>query len=411
MHFLLEPILSQIESLAYGFFFDTYNEKEVALLMKFEASIITSIMQECPIEIILSNPKIANRTTTLCIKDNLESPLLITWQNFSSEDSKYKGFDEVIIRLIKSDKLKIVLLNELTHPVFIRMVSKKNQFLEFDKWYYKIMSSPKEPSDSLSKIDHFSENNDNGFKIEIQNIGNSNEKAMFVLAPFEASKWGNNLINGESHFKIDEYIIDGKHGYNQEFSVRSILNWGFKENEELFYSPKKTNGKELTDFLVVNNNLAILIESKYVISEKTNKLNKALSKAVNQLIKAENIIWDNVDEIENEELRERLSKCKIIFKICVYNDAIILNDRSCQNIIKKHDKEDIPIFISVRVLSEFIAIINRDARDNFSFSFIVNLARIYYNFIDSDDEIMIVRNLVVKGETSNQNYMPPDLFE
>lgn len=409
MYFASQHILDAIKLICGGFFFDIYNEEEVALLIKYDASIITSIMQGCPIEIILRNPKITNRSTKLYIKDNEKNPLWIIWQNFSVEDNNYKGFDEIIIRLIKSDKIKIVLYNELNYPIFTRTISKRNQLPEFDKWYQKIMNSSEDYSDSINDIDYLLENNNNGFKIKVENNSNSNDESLLLLLSFEASKWGGNLINGESHFKIDEYISDGKHGYNQEFSVRSILNQGFRENEELFYSPQKTNDEELTDFLILNNNLAILIESKYVISKKTNKLNQALTKATDQLIKAEGIIWDNIDEVKNKRLRYHLSECKIIFRICVYNDRIVLNDRVCRNIIEKYDKEDLPIFISVRILSEFVTIINNLYKDNFSFYFIDSLGQKYYDFLDSDDEIMIVGG--VGDEKSNEKSMLPNLFE
>jgi len=402
MYFASQHILDAIKLISGGFFFDIYNGEEVALLMKFEASIITSIIQGCPIEIILRNPKIANRSTKLYIKDNEKNPLWVIWQNFSIEDDNYKGFDEIIIRFIKSDKIKIVLYNELNYPIFTRTISKRDQLSEFDKWYQKIMNSSEDYSDSIDDIDYISENNDNGFKIEVKNISNSNDESLLLLLSSEAHKWGGNLINGESHFKIDDYISDGKHGYNQEFSVRSILNQGFKENEELFYSPQKINNKELTDILIVNNNLAILIESKYVISKKTNKLNQALTKATDQLIKAEDIIWDNVDEVKNEKLREHLSECKIIFRICVHNNTIVLNDRVCRNIIEKYDKEDLPIFISVRVLSEFVTIINKFNKDNFSFHFIDILGQKYYSFLDSDNEIMVIGGVRFKDEKFNR---------
>ena len=100
---------------------------------------------------------------------------------------------------------------------------------------------------------------------------------------FQNKIWDNKLIHNKAYFKFDEYTIDGKHGYHQEFSFRNILSIYYEPNKELFHSIKKSNGEEFTDFVLIYEKAVVLIESKYTISSKQTMFNKAISKAVKQL--------------------------------------------------------------------------------------------------------------------------------
>lgn len=400
-----EKTLENVKSLVQGFWLEIDSEKKVVLLLKFPASIITSVLKGCHINMVLRNPKLAERSSTIYIYDNLENPLWVTWQKFSKEDNKYKGFDKVMVKLVKATEVRLALYNELNLPIYTTMLQKENQIDDFEEWYNKLKETFK--NIKLEKVEdgfYYPENQEKGFTVHLKNVDNSSEPKMDIYSPDEMEIWGEKWIAGKDHYNLNDFLTDGKHGYNQELSVRANLARYFNANEELFFSPKKEDTTELVDFLVHYKEAILIFESKFVISEKQTKLNNAISKAVKQLVNAHKIIVNNPEVVENKKLVEFLTNGKFILRICLFNDKLYLTEKNCKNVIESFEKIELPIFISEMSFFQMVVQIKIESEENYKFNVINNLLRLYMEFLESDDKILILREFkLIKEERTNED--------
>lgn len=313
--------LEQLETLVQGFLLEFDDNETVVLLVKFDDSIISKLISGVDIELVIRNPRISGLSITLYIFDREKDPLYVTWQNFTEEDKNYKGIDIAAIEILKSQHIRVAYYNNSNLPVFSTILETHSGFEEFKKWIYGVYT--RECFIEESQLGHyFPESLDKGFKIKILNQDHSNAKMLSINSLEQSEIWGENWVGGQTFYDYSNLSKEGRHGYAQELSVRSMLMHYFEPHIELFYSPKAEGGLELTDFLVYYKKAVLLIESKFVKSHKQTKLNQAAKKATDQLITTKNKISSL--NIEDPKLKEKLKDIEVLLSICVYNDTLQL---------------------------------------------------------------------------------------
>ena len=391
-YFPSNKTVQKINDLVLSFYLEKDEKGELVLLLKFEASVITSLIKGCQFELILRSPKISPRTITLYVHDHLESPLWVTWKEFSQQDKVYDGIDTIAIELLKTNSLRVVYFNEMNIPIFTKVLEKRNQFADFENWHHLVVNS-KSIIERVYDGYFLPEDTTKGFTVKILNKDYSKEDKLKISSYTENINWGEKPINDNEFYNFNDFLENGKHGYNQELSIRATLSRYFTPQKELFHSVKKTDKTELTDFLVEYRNGVIIIESKYIISDTQRQLNSALVKATNQLNSAEKVIFTNPDLIKNSELANRLKKCEFVIRICLHNDNIIIDEKNTRNLVKKYTKENLPLFISVATFSQMLGTIILLNKENYKYNIFQNLLNLYDNYIDSNEKIFVIRHL------------------
>lgn len=396
-----EDTFEDIKSLVQGFWLEIDSDDRVVLILKFPASIITSLVKGVPIELVLRNPKLSTRSITLYIYDKAQNPLWVTWQKFTDEDVEYKGFDEVAVKLVQSTDIRIAMFNELNHPLFTTVLTKENQIHDFKLWYHSLSEY-----DNLKIVNdgyYYPEDETKGFTIKINNVDNSSVEKLNIHSVEEMDTWGENWIADKNYYNLNEFLTNGKHGYNQELSIRGNLSRYFDVNKDFFHSPTKKDTTELIDFLIYHEGAILLIESKFVISEKQTKLNNAISKAVKQLNKAHHFIINDTAKIEDERIFEKVIRGEYLLKICLFNDGLNLTEKTCKNIINTYEKHELPIFISVISFFQLVADLRIRNEKHYKFLLIDNLMRLYSEFLESDNKIFIFRNFTMKPNSESND--------
>lgn len=373
----------KLKSLLQGFYLELDENNNPVLLIKLEASLLDSILKGVLIEIVLRNPNINKRSCTLYINDLPKNPFYISGSNFGKEDNIIKGFDEVAIKIVSSEKITMVLYNEYTHPFYTTELTINSDYKNLENWLYKIYND-KEYNHLDITIDngnYFPENKFKGFNIKINNKDHSQEEKLIILAP-----------EYEESFNYKNYTGNGKHGYHQESSIFNNLSNFFTHEIDFYASPKYTNGNEFTDFIIILNESILIIESKYIISEKKTKSNQAIVKAIEQLNKVEKEIFTRDVNLTNHKLKNMLNKVETIIKICLVNDRIILTDNNTKNITKKYSKKQLPFFISVTSFFQLIGTLEIKNKNYLLINLILNCKNLYEQYLSSEEEIMYIRD-------------------
>lgn len=353
--------LEKIMGLEQGYIVSFGLKSEIILTIKTDIALLTSLIEGCPFHFFINKQ---NSYTSLIIEDNKELPFYITAKDFSKRNIDFENFEDVIIELIKSEKIKVNYFNDSNFQLFNTELNKTNDYENFIKWL---------------------KTNDNSeFKIEIKNTVLTNNQDIIFLDIAENNKWKNNLVNGKAYYKFSDYLGDGKHGYNQEYSLRSVFSKYFVPNEELFYSIKKVNNLELTDFTIVYKKAILLIESKYTISTKQNKFNDSIVKSIHQLNNAENIIRNEIEQVKEIELKEKFENFQVILKICVFNDDGRNLAYAFKNVKNNFDKRILPIFISVFALKQIFGFLQLNTTKDYKVNIIENLLKLRYENREKD---------------------------
>ncbi|MGY5353493.1 hypothetical protein [Wenyingzhuangia sp. IMCC45467] len=360
-----EKTLERLENLPQGFYINYDSEKEIVLSLKGTAGLVTSIIKGCPINLYLNKK---DSLVTLYIIDNKINPQYFVGNNFSKLDNEFKNFESVVIELIKSIKFRLIILNDANYQIVNTLIEKENYLDHFKNWI---------------------NNNNEEFEINLSNKDFSNEEKITYLDLIKNDTWDNNLINDKPYYNFNEYIENGSHGYNQEFSIRTFLSNFFEPNIELFPSLFKKNGEELTDFLITYKKAVVVIESKYTISPKQTKFNSAISKAINQLQLVKNLIYENPNCINNELVVKELLDFQVILNICVFYDNGRNLTKSFQNFRENYDINILPIFISVIILNQIMSYIKINDNENFKYYIINNFLRIKKEYMEKNEIIII----------------------
>lgn len=391
-----------LNGLTQGFILENRDDQGIALLIKAEPSIINSIINGCKIGLVVRNPNIRKRSCTLYIYDTPNNPFFVTWHEFSLPDKKFPNFDEVIINLaLNSQSLTLALFNELSHPIFSTKLEISINHLAFMDWLDK--TEKDQAYQNLQPDPHgnyLPETVLKGFEIKILNQDNSKTEKLKIIAPEYEEGWRQNASSQEGFFSYDHYIDNGKHGNYQELGITNNLAKFFKPDIDLFISPKHSNNKEFTDYIILNNNAAIAIESKYILSDKTTKRHQAIHKAITQLNKVEDEILNKDFKLSNLNLNERLKSITVVLKICLLNDRIILDENNSKSLIRSFTKAELPLFMSVTTFFDLLTSLSLKNKPYLSNNLFANTIGIFNKFFENDDmKINYLRYFSVEGLT------------
>ncbi len=355
----------KIESLPQGFFLSYDSQKNVVLSIKAIPGLISSLIKGCSISLYLTKD---DPLVTLFIVDNPNNPYYFKGNNFSAQSKEFGNVETIIIDLIKATSFKLIILNETNYQIVNADITKENSQSVFNSW----------------------QNADNTeFEIEISNLSFKDNEKIIYIDSIKNEIWNNQLIDGKPYFKFNEYSENGKHGYNQEFSIRNILSEFYDPNLELFPSVMKTNGDELTDFIVIFKKAIVIIESKFTISDKQTKFNDAISKAIKQLNLAEEIITQQPDLVDHSFVRSEIENYQVILKICVFYDDGRNLKKAFQNIEDKYALETLPIFFPINFFDQYMSYLKNLNIEEYKYNIIENLLRIRIQYRQKGKPVII----------------------
>lgn len=376
-----------MEDLVQGFMFDTDDLGDPVLMIKFDAAVLTSIVKGCALEIIAGHPDVFPGGCVLMIFDNPKVPLFV--YNIPQEMDTAVGPEVAwqLEKLIENKQIRIALFNELLMPVFSGELEATFNNADWQNWLSGQFREPKLDPRGPNAITYYPEQSNNGFLIRLINCDHSGEKMIDVLM-YDPEKDFANVVDGRYNFA--DFLTDGKHGYHQEFSLHHTFSQFFTENENYFPSPLKTGGQEFTDFVILLDDAYLLIESKHVISAKQTKVSKQISKATQQLKRSDELILDGTLSLKNSMLQQALLQRRINIRMCIYNDAIKLTESKCKTIVSEFDKIDLPIFISVGTLKEFLVGIYLMSSERFKQNVKENLMRFFIEYQRSEKTVLII---------------------
>lgn len=382
-----------LKGLLYGFYLEIEKSGTIVLIVKLEAAHLMSIINGCQIELFVRNPHIDKRSCTLYVFDLPNDPVYVTWRQFGEPHAVAKDLDDVIYKLATETKtIKLALFNELSHPIFTTDIPIQSSPEDFHKWLYRIYNDD-EYQNVVKDIDgnYFPESDLKGYPIKLLNRDHSNEPMMQILAPEYEDAWRQNQSSKKGSFKLSDYQGDGKHGNLQELSITNILSRLLEVNKDFFVSPKNLDGTEFTDFVIINNNAAIVIESKYVISTKSTKKLAAIIKAIKQLNRVEDTILDKQVALTDTHLTELLQKVSVVIKLCILNDRIILSDEKCTAVTQQFDKSEMPVFISNTGFGQLLGGLWLKNKPFISHNLFFNIIQLYKEYLENDEEKIFYR--------------------
>jgi len=402
-YFPTEKTYDFLKSLAQGFCLEVSERGEIVLMIKMEPSLLMDIIKGCKMSLRISNPNITYRGCVLIVYDKIQDPFYFSAGNFGDESLLLKGFDEVMIILAtQHNQIKVALYNELNHPIFTTNLPVSNNSAAFGQWINKVYNTT-EYRDFVQKtyqVPRVTDNEEHGYTIEIENTDHSNEKKLIILSPEYGETWREDQASKNGSFNLDEYMSNGKHGSLQELSITSNLSRFFQPGIDFFSSPKYANGLEFTDYVIIDNNAAIFIESKYVISEKKTKKHQALHKAVLQLNKAEDIILDNNLNLLEDGMRRSLENVSMVLKVCLINDRVELNDNNTKVITDNFDKSELPIFISLTAFVNLLVGLSLKNEPYLRINLFSNMIAMFNEYFKSDDKLLYKNSFSVEGLTA-----------
>lgn len=375
----------ELEYLAQGFIMDVEEDNTPVLLIKFDASILTSIIKGCKLELVVGHPNLFQAGAILMIYDNVKNPLHIINSRLGAMHAAYQSFPNVILKLIEVRRVRIALFNEALMPVFSTVLEVKFDRIDWDSWLDGVFIE-KRLVFKENILMFYPEQSDKGFIVEIINEDHSKKEMLNIISYDKSS----GLATSAKPYSFSNYLTDGKHGYNQEFSLEETFIPFFIKGGNLFVSPKHSDGTEFTDFIILLEDAYILIESKFVMSQKQTKITAQLKKAVNQLKNADELIMYGELDLENKLLEQELLKRSVNLRICIFNDSINLNDKRCQSIILNYEKIDLPFFISMSYIKEMLVSIYLLSEERFLLNMKLNLMRYFREHQESDRPVIIM---------------------
>jgi len=338
---------TKIKSLVQGFFIS--KDPKYVICIKLEPTIINSIINGCLIEIGLIKDHYGTGLTMLLIEDIPGQPFFVIGENFSNKSKEFNNYDAVVIDLFEQKEIILALFNLDSMPIYSKIltpnISRTKQ--DLSSW----LKSPVSNHKNLKVFDP-----KDIFTIDLGNIEDKKEdKSIRILKPepfsFERGEY-------EVIETMENETTEGKHGYAQEFSIRNTLLTNFEINKSYFESPKKSNGEELTDSVLILDECLLLFESKYVISEKQNKKNQALKKAFQQLDNANKYLQNN--EFNGKQYNSDYA----IIEICIVDTKFIHYFSKFPDELFSQNKL-LPIVFTVSSFTQFIGTFIVEHQQNF----------------------------------------------
>ena len=120
---------------------------------------------------------------------------------------------------------------------------------------------------------------------------------------------------------------------------------------------------ELTDFVILFQDITILIESKAdsafdkypaKMNEKAKSVTALINKATKQLINAKKTLEECIDMVNNENFLNNFKKGSIIIRICLISDILLINENSLKDSLTQYSRRDIPMIMSISTFTEML---------------------------------------------------------
>jgi hypothetical protein len=323
--------------------------------------------------------------------------------HFGIEDKVIRGFDAIAIKIAHSKKIKLALYNAASSCVYTCYLATNANTSKFDEWLFHVFNTEayRYPT-NLSVLHNTPGSSTKGFSVHLQNRNHRNEEKISIISLAIPDNPSNNYPPIEHAFNYDQFLGDGKHGYHQELGITVTLERFFKRGTELFVSPKYIDGLEFSDYLLLNKNAVIVIESKYVISSKSTKRHQAIKKAIHQLNRAEQSILAGEAGLEDKVIKSALKGTTVVLKVCLLNSAIQLNDDNAKNIADSFSKCELPIFISVAGFFNLLTGLGLKNAPIVSDNLFFNLIRLYQSYQASEEAICYYDKFSIEGLSEDE---------
>ncbi len=349
----------KLQKLAQGYLLEVDDLNQVNLYLKLDASVVESIFGGCQIQIIIDFDH-GYPCFLIYIYDNIYTPL---WIKDFTRNLDYNEFLIHFNRVINSFKVNININLSIydlnTMPLDTFTVQTDFNTINWQSWTRK----------------QFDKNNSDysPFIINIKNIEvKPEDRIVSILNIIENDK----LIH---HDVIDYKNLknNGRHGYAQENSLLAMLTQFFQINKNLFVSPKyEKNNKEYTDFLIIIEDLIVLIESKFSISTKPTNILAGLKKGTRQLFIAQKNIKQSVSIISSsgKSLNNELAHQKTVIRLCLYNSNIDISKHI--EALKTYAHQNyylLPAFANTIDVFQFLGLLKDENPENFELKLANNL--------------------------------------
>ena len=360
------------------------------MLLKLEPALTMSVIEGKPMSVIIRNSNLDHRGSTLYIWDDKSRPAFIAGNSFGAEDATWKGFDQWAIKFAnRANEITVCFFNHNNHNFFSAKLKIESNPADFEAWLFKVYNDPEYKDERLKPIrgDFTPEEVRKGFELKIANVNNEQSPKIKFSAPEYKAGALKHPLTQKPYFDYADYLKDGKHGTLQEISLTSKLEVLFTTDHQLFISPRYENGLEFTDFLLFDGDCVMVIESKFILSDKPTKRHSNISKAINQLMRVELQVKRKKCKLQGEQLQKMISRMNHVLKICVINDRISFDDPYASLLAKQFEKPDLPIFISITDFTNLLTGLNLKNPDCLSYNLFSNLIRYYVEFLNSDRKV------------------------
>lgn len=342
-----------------SFFFDFDLSGTMILYLKLLPKTMVSVLNGVPMKLVFRNPKIEEYSITLYIEDVVQAPIYIT----KISKSQFPDIKQISQYFSKSNTIRIAIFDQIFKCVYANDIEVVLPSQSIDAWYVEMAKTTTIP---YFDFDNPKENEKTGYIISLKNLPTTEIFDYTNLRHQEL--WGEKpyIISTNSNsrfFNLKNYQAEGKLGYLQEELLKELLSNYFKPNEELFWSVRTQNLTELTDFVLLRNQMAILIESKAdsafikfpsKIKSKEKALTTLIHKATVQLFNAKEIITSKKEIIDDENFLFCSRHINMIVGICLISDASLINKTSLEKSLSAFKREDIPIIMSIDALLDML---------------------------------------------------------
>jgi len=343
-----------------SFFFDFDLSGTMILFLKLLPKTMVSVFNSVPMKLVFRNPKIEKYSITLYIEDVAQTPFYIT----KVSKRQFPDLKKLSQYFSKSNIIRIAIFDQMFKCVYTNDIKAVLPSMSIDVWYAEMEKSTVTP---CFDFDNPKETEETGYIIRLKNLANTKTfqytnlqlRNLWGKSPYVIST---NL--NSDYFCLKNYKEEGQLGYLQEQLLKEFLSNYFKPNEELFWSIRTKNRAELTDFVILENQIVILIESKTdsafigypsKIRSKEKALTTLIHKATVQLCNAKEIITSKRDLIDDEKFLSCCSpRINTIVGVCLISDALLINTVSLEKSLSTFKRKDIPIIISIEALLDML---------------------------------------------------------
>jgi len=350
------------------FCFDYDINGVLMLYLKLSPKMIISVLNGVSIKFIFRNPNIEKNSISLYIEDVKNNPFYLTkysnYKDNSIQNNLLPGIEEFNEYLNNRTFIRVSVFDYLFKHIYTNDVDLISPIEDIVSWHERILKLSPHPSfDFDSPI----ENENTGYAIRLKPIimGKTTKytNIKFKSVWNEKTPYIVSTNRNDEFFDIANYIKKGYLGYYQEMHIKEILSNYFEPNTQLFSSIKLCNMAELTDFVILFQDVTVLIESKVdsafdkypaKIKEKEKAVTKSIHKATKQLISAKKILEESIDMIKNADFKSIFRKSSRVLRICLISDDLLLNQNSLKESLSQFSRRDIPMIMSISMFAEML---------------------------------------------------------